>query len=106
MTSQAPQGEVVDSSLQPSEAKTAKALAKRWYQAEVRLPWAATSSAEETAGMTTPNLDDRARLLLPAKVPNWRASSHELASGLTVVDFVDTVPGDVYDDLFGDRPFG
>jgi len=36
-------------------------------------------------------------------VPNWQASSHELASGLTVVDFTDTVPGDVYDELFGHR---
>jgi hypothetical protein len=82
--------------------KSAKALAKRWYQAEIRLSLAA-APAQESTGTTGLNGEDRTRLLTPAKVPNWQASSHELASGLTVVDFTDTVPGDVYDELFGHR---
>ena len=32
--------------------------------------------------------------------PNWMASSHDLSSGLEVSDFSDTLPNDLYDDLF------
>ena len=32
--------------------------------------------------------------------PNWRASSHELSLGLEISDFSDTLPNDLYDDLF------
>jgi len=32
--------------------------------------------------------------------PNWRASSHDLETGLEVSDFSDTLPNDLYDDLF------
>jgi hypothetical protein len=33
---------------------------------------------------------------------NWRASSHDLQNGLEVSDFADTLPNDLYDDLFDD----
>ena len=32
--------------------------------------------------------------------PNWRASSHDLLNGLEVSDFADTLPSDLYDELF------
>jgi hypothetical protein len=32
--------------------------------------------------------------------PNWMASSHDLLNGLEVSDFSDTLPNDLYDDLF------
>jgi len=32
--------------------------------------------------------------------PNWMASSHDLLNGLEVRDFSDTLPNDLYDDLF------
>ena len=32
--------------------------------------------------------------------PNWMASSHDLLNGLEVSDFADTLPNDLYDDLF------
>ena len=32
--------------------------------------------------------------------PNWMASSHDLLNGLEVNDFADTLPNDLYDDLF------
>ena len=32
--------------------------------------------------------------------PNWMASSHDLLDGLEVSDFSDTLPNDLYDDLF------
>ena len=31
---------------------------------------------------------------------NWMASSHDLLNGLEVSDFADTLPNDLYDDLF------
>jgi len=31
---------------------------------------------------------------------NWRASSHDLSTGLEISDFSDTLPNDLYDDLF------
>ena len=30
----------------------------------------------------------------------WMASSHDLLNGLEVSDFADTLPNDLYDDLF------
>ena len=32
--------------------------------------------------------------------PNWMTSSHDLLNGLEVSDFADTLPNDLYDDLF------
>ena len=34
--------------------------------------------------------------------PNWMASSHDLLNGLEVSDFSDTLPNDLYGDLFDD----
>jgi len=36
----------------------------------------------------------------PRSQLNWRASSHDLSVGLEVSDFADTLPNDLYDDLF------
>ena len=44
--------------------------------------------------------DDEARRPAPRSQLGWRASSHDLASGLEVSDFADTLPNDVYADLF------
>ena len=33
---------------------------------------------------------------------NWMASSHDLLNGLEVTDFADTLPNDLYEDLFDD----
>ena len=37
---------------------------------------------------------------VPRSHHGWRASSHDLAVGLEVSDFADTLPNDLYDDLF------
>ena len=39
-------------------------------------------------------------MLNPAKVPSWRASSYDLMTGLTVSDVTDTIPGEIFDELF------
>ena len=44
-----------------------------------------------------------AKILDPAQVPSWRASSHDLLTGSTVSDVTDTIPGELFDELFS-RP--
>ena len=44
------------------------------------------------------------RVLNPAKVPSWRASSYDLLTGLTVRDVTDTIPGAIFDELFKPVP--
>lgn len=39
-------------------------------------------------------------VLTPARVPSWRSSSYDLAVGLKVRDITDTIPGDLFDQLF------
>ena len=41
-----------------------------------------------------------AKILDPAQVPSWRASSHDLLTGSTVSDVIDTIPGELFDELF------
>jgi hypothetical protein len=41
-----------------------------------------------------------AKVLHPARVPSFRASSHDLLTGATVSDVTDTIPGDLFDGLF------
>lgn len=41
-----------------------------------------------------------AKVLTPARVPSWCASSHDLLTGATVSDVTDTIPGDLFDELF------
>ena len=51
---------------------------------------------------TTPaSLDDmRARLPDPDAESNWQSSSYDLLTGLTVRDVTDTIPGNVFDEVF------
>ncbi len=78
MTAEAPMGEILEL-LPDAEPKPS---AKDW--------------------LTTPaSLDDlRARLPDPAGEPNWQSSSYDLLSGLTVRDVTDTIPGNVFDEVF------
>ena len=45
----------------------------------------------------------RARVLKPAQVESWQSSSFDLLTGCIVRDVTDTIPGNVYDELFGPR---
>jgi len=79
MTAEAPQGEFVESErgdLTPS-AKPSPAPAARPPSA--------------------------AKILTDPPPPNWRASSHDLLTGLEVQDFSETVSSDVFDELFPER---
>src|SRR5688572_17669791 len=100
MTAETPQGEFVESVIKPAKPTGRSAVNKRWYHAEIRLTSKSELPVQDAMAATEPIGDERARLLAPAKVPNWQASSHDLATGLTVDDFTDTVPGELYDQLF------
>jgi hypothetical protein len=64
-------------------------------------PTGAAGSAprEAPADRQTPPVP-RARVLNPGKVPSWRSSSYDLLTGCTVRDVTDTIPGEIYDELF------
>src|SRR4029078_8544657 len=46
----------------------------------------------------------KARVLKPAQVESWRASSYDLLTGCTVRDVTDTIPGEIFDELFEPDP--
>ena len=43
----------------------------------------------------------RVRVLKPAQVESWQASSFDLLTGCIVRDVTDTIPGKIYEELFG-----
>ena len=56
---------------------------------------------------TEPNVDaqppeSKVVLTLP-KPPSWRASSYDLLTGASVTEVDDTIPGELFDELFGDH---
>ena len=102
MTSDAPQGEFVDVGSGPLDVPEPPVI-RRTFHPETR-----TTSR---SGAIDPPLGDAAgageaavRVLNPAKVPSWRASSYDLLTGLTVRDVTDTIPGAIFDELF--KPVG
>jgi hypothetical protein len=80
MTADAPQGEVLE--LVPKTTPPADAAAVR-------------KAVAETGG------EAQAKVLDPAKVPSWQASSWDLMTGLRVRDVSDTIPDRIFDELFG-----
>ena len=81
MTADAPQGEVLELVPKPTPAEAA----------------ATRKAAVEASGET------QAKVLDPAKVPSWQASSWDLMTGLKVRDVSDTIPDRIFDELFGSQ---
>ena len=79
MTADAPQGEVLELVPKPTPAEVA----------------AVRKAALEATG------EAQAKVLDPAKVPSWQASSWDLMTGLKVRDVSDTIPDRIFDELFG-----
>ena len=98
MTTDSPQGEVFDVGSAPTEAPGPKVV-KRTFHPEVRTTAARTDPPVEAASG-----EAAVRVLNPAKVPSWRASSYDLLTGLTVRDVTDTIPGAIFDELFKPVP--
>ena len=59
-----------------------------------------TSTSREAPAESTDAPAARTRVLNPGKVPSWRASSYDLLTGCTVRDVTDTIPGEIFDELF------
>jgi hypothetical protein len=101
MTTDAPQGEFIDltepvDTPQPLVIKRTFHPEKRVFAKGVSaeaLPAPVDSTGERPG-------DSTIRVLNPAKVPSWRASSYDLMTGLTVSDVTDTIPGEIFDELF------
>ena len=54
---------------------------------------------DETEAPSPPPM--RTRVLRPAQVESWQSSSFDLFSGCTVREVTDTIPGELFDELFG-----
>ena len=48
----------------------------------------------------------KVRVLRPAQAESWQSSSFDLMTGLVVRDVTDTIPGQVFDELFPHKPTG
>jgi len=89
MTADAPQGEVLELVPKPTPAEAA--AVRKAEAAAVR------KAAAEVPG------EAQAKVLDPAKVPSWQASSWDLMTGLKVRDVSDTIPDRIFDELFGSQ---
>jgi len=58
--------------------------------------------AESNAEVESQTESSKKLLTLP-RPPSWRASSYDLLTGSSVSEVEDTIPGDLFDELFGDR---
>jgi len=75
-------------------------------QSERKLQPEATASASQKRSTTDEHLVDvvsaaaKVKVLRPAQVESWQASSFDLMTGCKVRDVTDTIPGNVFDELF------
>ena len=56
-------------------------------------PSAGTAARDQAGTATT-------KVLTPARVPSWHASSMDLLNGATARDVTETIPGELFDALF------
>ena len=101
MTTDSPQGEFIDLGNPPIEVPEPRVV-KRTFHPEVRAT--APRADAPVPENPTPPPEAAVRVLNPAKVPSWRASSYDLLTGLTVRDVTDTIPGAIFDELFKTVP--
>ena len=131
MTTDAPQGEYLE--LVPKEIQVEALEAPRQPSYSDRPPAygaaspptgksEATQSTPSTRESSQPSLSNRpparpdevtespslppmrTRVLRPAQVENWQSSSFDLFAGCTVREVTDTIPGELFDELFAPDP--
>ena len=66
---------------------------------EATRPQPAPSQSEHVTEASVPP-SIRTRVLKPAQVESWQSSSFDLFTGCTVREVTDTIPGDLFDELF------
>ena len=92
MTADAPHGEVLELLPKAAESRPSSPGTR-----------AGTPSGGRLAGEVESSPDESAKVLTPAKAPTWQASSFDLMTGATAEEVTDTIPGDLYDELFPTR---
>lgn len=102
MTTDAPQGEFIDLDVSAPHVPEPPVI-KRTFHPETRAS-SSRGASEAPVPMRDAGADRQpdsaVRVLNPAKVPSWRASSYDLMTGLTVRDVTDTIPGEIFDEFF------
>lgn len=61
-----------------------------------------TPSEQVTEASVSPSM--KTWVLRPAQVESWQSSSFDLSSGCTVREVTDTIPGELFDELFKPDP--
>jgi len=107
MTADSPEGEYLE--LVPKEAQLEIAPKRAVYSRGKAAPLQKSddttpspTKADSERGAPHVELSNTVRVLKPAKVESWQASSFDLLTGCQVRDVTDTIPGDLYDKLFTD----
>ena len=91
------------SSILPSTSSSGRPHEAGRTDAPVRSSHSAKS--EPASAGDPPTVSEvKARVLKPAQVESWRASSYDLLTGCTVRDVTDTIPGEIFDELFEADP--
>jgi hypothetical protein len=98
MTADSPQGEVFE---HPAKASVDTSSTKRRDHAATIAP--PGKSIPDRLAADCEFGEGTAKVLTPAKAPTWQASSFDLLTGATAEEFTDTIPGDLYDELFSTR---
>ena len=100
MTADSPQGEVFELSAK-SPVETSSAGTRGFGHGPTTTPLG--KSTPDRLAATCESTDETAKVLTPAKAPTWQASSFDLLTGATAEEITDTIPGDLYDELFSGR---
>lgn len=66
---------------------------------EAARPRQSPPRSEEVTEPSAPN-SMKVRVLKPAQVENWQSSSFDLSTGCSVQEVTDTIPGQLFDELF------
>lgn len=76
-------------------------IARRIWRMTADSPLGELVDFDPTAPQPAPALGELPlKVLEPAPVADWRASSYDLLNGVEVRDHTDSIPGDLFDRLF------
>ena len=93
------------SSILPAPAPSPAQPRERAKSGTPQRPSPSAKAEPAAPGSEPPTVSEvRARVLKPAQVESWRASSYDLLTGCTVRDVTDTIPGEIFDELFEPDP--
>jgi hypothetical protein len=100
-------GDGTTASVAPTSASGPSLLERRSVSRSASASSASASGSSATASTPRDTPAERpeppaarTRVLNPGKVPSWRASSWDLLTGCTVRDVTDTIPGEIFEELF------